>query len=287
MIKVVADAVLSRSSAMGPTSQRFPFSKVPTAARLLNALTAFLHDLHWSQRFYLAFVVLGAAYVLTIKTLPQHWSDALLAVVAVAGAIAALIDAYRLYQWIFRFIWGKLLLAGIYAVTTNTALGMAGVVVNSITATDIVELPLTRNVMAILLVPSLAILATIFLTFAGILLASIYCLLSMALQLTGCKKDITFIEHTLPFPTYLARILVMICFLAAAPQVSEKVNAQQKGLEGIASFFAFHFEALRHTRCALADNQTAVKGSDGEYLVITKNDSGYEFEERVCPQRRY
>lgn len=269
---------------MDSASARFTLSRVPIVARALDALVVLVRDLHWNQRFYLTFLALGIVYAFSARRLPVELSEALLAIIVVAGASGALIDAYRLYQWILSFIWGKVLLAGLYAVTTNAALGMAGVVVNSITTTDIVELPLTRNVMAILLVPSLAFLATIFLTFAGIFLANLYYLLNMALQLFGCRKDITFIEHTLPFPTYLARIIAMICFLTAVPQVSEEVNAQQKGLEGIASSFAFHFEALRHTRCVLADNQAAVKGSDGEYLVITKSEEGYGFEERVCAQ---
>lgn len=262
--------------------RRFTISRMPIVARALNALAALLHDLHWSQRLYLLFLVLGVAWILLVRVLPKDWSDALLVAIAVAGASAASIDAYRLYQVIFNFLLGKLLLAAVYALTTNAALGMAGVVVNGITATDIVELPLTRNVVAILLVPSLALFATIFLTFAGIFVASLYFLLNMLLQVFGRRKDIPFIEHTLPFPTYLARLVAMICFLGAVPLMSEVINSQEKRLELAGSYFAFHFEALRHTRCVLTGNQAAVKGSDGEYLIITKNEDGYSFEEQVC-----
>lgn len=255
-----------------------PFNAASTATANL------VGNLYWNQRFYLAFLIMGSVYVLSAVFLPEARTSTFLTLITVTGMVAASIDVYRIYAWIFSFTLGKALLAAAYALTANVALGWAGVTINSMTATDAVELPLTRNVLAILLIPLLAAVASIFLSLIGIVLASFYLMVSLAFQDTNPQKSRAYIESTLPFPTFIARCALIFLFVNSIPTLNHMMKTHEENLKQAGAFFAYHFEALRHTRCVLASNQAAVKGQDREYMIITKNDAGYEFKEQVCPQ---
>lgn len=240
-------------------------------------------DLSWSQRIYLSFAIFGSGYFIASSIASPDIASGVLVIFYGLGIAGAVVDFYRFGSWLLTSLLGKAFLSLLYFATTTAALGAAGKLVNETVRLDTVDLTFTRNIVAVLLVPTFAAVASLFLALMAVPAATIYGMLGMLLQSQGSKAWIPFGERRIPFATLLFRLVAMgVMVHCLEGEGINEFGLKEESIKKAASWFAYNLEAVRYTRCSLSPNQAAVKGEGGEYLVISENNGSFTFEQRVC-----
>jgi len=250
--------------------------------RLRRRSLAVFSQLNISQRLYLLTVLLGAVCLAGNGRTPENFQNAMVFFAKAAMFSAVINDLYRTWALIAQNALGKLIMTAAYCLMSMVCLGAAGVYINGVTQTDSVSLPLTRNVVAILIAPSFIGIATFFLAIAAIPLSQLYLMYSLSVEKVTSGFHPRFRE-TFPVPTFAMRLFAL-CYLAGSLSGNGigQITLKEESLRNAMGWFAYHFEANRYTRCALIPGQAALKGDDGNYLVITPKDDRYVFETKTC-----
>lgn len=250
--------------------------------RLRQRSLAIFSKLNLSQRLYLLTMLLGAVGLAGNGRGPEGFQNAVVFLAKAAMFSAVINDLYRTWALIAQNALGKLIMTAAYFLMTTVCLGAAGVYINQVTQTDSVSLPLTRNVVAILIAPSFIGIATFFLAIAAIPLSQLYLMYSLSVEkvTNGLHPHL---REIFPVPTFAMRFLAL-CYLAdsLAGNGVGQITLKEESLRNAMGWFAYHFEANRYTRCSLTPGQAALKGDDGIYLVITPKDDRYVFETKTC-----
>ncbi|MFT0181847.1 hypothetical protein ACMSIO_15455 [Pseudomonas benzopyrenica] len=253
--------------------------------RLWQRSLAIFKQLNVSQRLYLLTALLGVVCLAGNGRAPEDFQNAAVFLSKAAMFSAVVNDLYRTWALIAQNALGKLIMTAAYFLMTMVCLGAAGVYINQVTQTDSVSLPLTRNVVAILIAPSFIGIATFFLAIAAIPLSQLYLMYSLSVE----KVNNGFhprLRETFPLPTFAMRLFAL-CYLAGSLSGNGigQITLKEESLRNAMGWFAYHFEANRYTRCTLSPGQAALKGDDGIYLVITPKDDQYVFETKTCAKQ--
>lgn len=250
--------------------------------RLRSRSKSIIRELNPSQRLYLVTVFLGIAYLAAKDRAPDDFQNAVTFGVKAALFCAVVNDLYKTWALVAQHALGKLIMTAAYCLMTSVCLGAAGVFINNVIQTDSVSLPLTRNVLAILIAPSFIGVATFFMAIAALPLSQLYLMYSLSVEKSS-NPSLTRYKETYPIPTFFMRLFALcyLVFTLSGNGVGE-ITLKEESLRAAVGWFAYHFEANRYTRCSLASNQAALKGDDGIYLVVTQKDEHYIFETKTC-----
>ena len=192
---------------------------------------------------------------------------------------------------IFNKVWstllGKSLILLLYALATAVSYGMAGQIVNDVVKFDVKGLNNVVLFVSVIIVPLFIFSFTYILFFFFLVFSQFYFV--FALQVIKLKDNpcwSLFIPSTVenyPVRTLFMRVIIYPFSIFAVWTGSYAIYPSYANfVEKSASFFIFHFEAVKYSRCATPKGAKAISINDHEVILVTDEEGEYIFRVSEC-----
>jgi hypothetical protein len=240
-----------------------------------------------SQRFYFLGTVFAALSAFCYIT---PFNDIFLVVTVVAGTFLTfgiVSDLLIIYKAVWETVIGKGSLLLLYALSTNTAYGVATRVVNEIVKFESSSLTYTVNFVAILLAPGFIFIGAYAVFAIVLIVGQFYLMFSLSSeQFRNNKLLNAFIpqpKESYPVATFAARFIAFPVVLGFLWSSGKNVGpAYEEFIEKTATLFIYNFEASHFSRCEIDSGSRAIKVNDSEIIAVSRFGNGYSFTPKKC-----
>lgn len=199
-------------------------------------------------------------------------------------------DIVSVSKVIWNTMIGKLSISLAYFAATTFIFALSDIAINELVKSDAVSLAYTRNLLAVCFIPFAIWIASALAIGALVLSSQLLFMLSIMRKDLPNNKCFHWInsatdEHY-PFLTAIVRLIAFTIVIGwiwgSGKSFSESYD---KFMQDKVPSFIYNFEAKRFTQCNLKNNERGVKGEDGNYLIVSKQDEKILFRTEKCSNK--
>jgi hypothetical protein len=182
----------------------------------------------------------------------------------------------RLYEWAWRRLLGKLLIAALIALATNLAYGFGRQMVATLVGTDPEPLSATINIATILVAPILFLMALaiggIFIFAIALYVGSLALMVVLPSPTPGKRKRVAL---------WLCRLVALAIAVFGSMAVLQRTNGYAGWVERRTAGYLYTFDMYHDTQYATAKTEKVARLGDGRILIGSREDGGGQYQFRI------